>query len=216
MSLTPKSKTFLITCWGYIHIYIYICVCVCVAAAEIICNSFINSFRCFTVDEMFIMYPLMKFLKFSYGSYSPQMLINTQAASGIIQLLESNRQRQRQTYATITYLRTILKIILWPSGSLQISIGPLQIGNHNFMELCGAPMGIYRWPYGPYGNLQISIGPLKSNQHFMEMLRAPMDSYTFLEIFLYKHMYPSMGALWNAFPCHRAHMATYRFPQGPL
>ena len=28
----------------------------------------------FTVDEMFIMYPLMKFLKFSYGSYSPQML----------------------------------------------------------------------------------------------------------------------------------------------
>ena len=46
--------------------------------------SFIIEFWRFTVDEMFIMYPLMKFLKFSYGSYSPQMLINTQAASGII------------------------------------------------------------------------------------------------------------------------------------
>ena len=33
----------------------------------------IESWR-FTVDEMFIMYPLMKFLKFSYGSYSPQIL----------------------------------------------------------------------------------------------------------------------------------------------
>ena len=192
------------------------CVYIYMEAAGTTSYSFIIEFWRFTVDEMFIMYPLMKFLKFSYGSYSPQMLINTQAASGIIQLLESNRQRQRQTQATITYLRTILKIILWPSGSLQISIGPLQIGNHNFMELCGAPMGIYRWPYGPYGNLQISIGPVKSNQIFMEMLRAPMDSYTFFENFLYKNIYPSMGALWNAFPCHRAHMATYRFPQGPL
>ena len=103
--------------------------------------------------------PSWNSLTYHIDVYSPQ-LEKTEAASVTMQHLETNRQRMKQTQVTMNCLRISLKIISWPYGSLQISIGPLQIGSHSVMKMFGVPMDMYSLPYGPYGNLWISIGPL--------------------------------------------------------
>ena len=66
-------------------------------------------------------------------------------------------------------------------------------------------MGSCSLPFGLYGNQQVSIG------HFINL---HPKIYKVIN-FPFKNICLPEEALWKAFPCHLAHVVTYRVPWGP-